>query len=95
MGHSSVNRFAYSQQGRYQAISDGRYKLILDRSDDSAEFYDLVADAAETTNRAGELSKLEAIMRDTLSNGQQVPPAEAFERARDTDQNLRALGYIE
>ncbi|MDB4433460.1 sulfatase, partial [bacterium] len=91
----AVNPHTFSEQGSFQAVSDGRYKLILDRSVDSVKLFDLEADREEAYDLAGELPGVEARLREGLRSWERISGPEALERARQSEENLRALGYIE
>lgn len=94
-----VNAFQFAGQGDQRAVADGRYKLIEDLGERRAWLYDLVEDPAESRDVLAESRRaygaLHAALRDWLAQteGGEAGPAVAL--ARETEQRLRALGYLE
>ena len=91
----AVNSHTFSEQGSFQAVSDGRYKLILDRSDDSFQLFDLDTDREEVIDLAGTRPGVEARLMEAIRSWQRVSDSEGLKRARQSKDNLRALGYLE
>jgi len=90
-----VNRYTFSAERTLQAVSDGRYKLIVDRSDESRQLFDLEADPQEMNDLAGELQGIVANLEGVLRSYDRTSRSDVLDRARQTHENLRALGYIE
>ncbi|MCP4908809.1 MAG: sulfatase [bacterium] len=90
-----VDGHAFSEQGSLQAVSDGRYKLIVDRGDGSVQLFDLAVDRDEVDDLAGERPEVEERLRAALLSWQRISSAEVVKGARQSEENLRALGYLE
>lgn len=88
-----VNRYLFALQGRSRAISDGRWKLILDVETEEARLFDLAADPGETRDLAAahpeEAARLRAVLlRWVERQGGSLRASEAVE------EHLRAVGYL-
>ncbi|HUF77719.1 MAG TPA: sulfatase [Thermoanaerobaculia bacterium] len=91
-----VNRYLFALQGRSRAISDGRWKLILDVETGAARLFDLAADPGETEDLAAahpeEAGRLLEVLRRwvELEGG----GAGSLRAAEEVEKHLRAVGYL-
>ena len=95
-----VDRHAFAYQGRYRAVADASYHLILDGSEGSATLFDLVGDPLEQTDiyspgNPAAKALAEALNRWMEATGQWVRFDEELEAAKAKEEELRALGYLE
>jgi len=92
---SLLRSYVRSAQGTSRIVSDGRYKLWWDIESQSSEILDLAEDPAEmrdrSADRADELAKALSALQEWLA---QVEGPGAAERARQLEEELRALGYL-
>jgi arylsulfatase A-like enzyme len=101
-GNSSLfpePRYVFSAQDRFQSVTDGRLKLIMDIETSEAALFDLSEDPGERTNLAGERSEQVARLSGALHEwaAQASGRASNAERLRNADavqERLRALGYL-
>jgi arylsulfatase len=99
-GQVSNHALAFSDQGRWRSVDDGRRKLILDGLSWTRQLYDLVEDPGEQTDvyrpdsaEARRLEEdLEAWLQLTLEG---TDLGDALAAARAKEDELRALGYLE
>jgi arylsulfatase A-like enzyme len=92
--------FAFADSGKYRAVDDGRWHLILDGVESSATFYDLRNDPLEQADLfAGgrpEVEKLSAALNRWLQDtGQWIRFDEALAVGKAKEEELRALGYLQ
>lgn len=88
-----VNRYLFALQGRSRAVSDGRWKLILDVESGEARLFDLAADPGETRDLAASRSEETARLRAVLLRwvaGQ----GGSLEASDEVEEHLRAVGYL-
>ncbi len=95
----AVNRYAFATQGVRRAVTDGRYKLILDLAMESHELFDLKVDPGEQHDLATELPAVSERLRTALNGWLDryelaTTRKESIERAREQREHLRALGYL-
>lgn len=80
------------------ALRAGDLKLIAERDGRGAALYDLAADPGETRDVAGERRRELAAMRDLLARWERglaaAAPTAAEELDPETEEQLRALGYL-
>ena len=92
---SLLRSYVRSAQGTSRIVSDGRYKLWWDIESQSSEILDLAEDPAEmrdrSAERADELAKALSALQEWLA---QVEGPGAAQRARQLEEELRALGYL-
>ncbi|HEX9668929.1 MAG TPA: sulfatase [Thermoanaerobaculia bacterium] len=88
-----------SAQGVLHAVVGPRHKLIADLASGRQWLYDLAADPGETRDRlAAErraAAPLRAALRDWLARSAGGDPAALLAGAREAEERLRAVGYIE
>jgi len=75
-----------------EALTDGRWKTI--RAGAATEVYDLGDDPGETRNLASSHSGIAAAMLRTIGRIRANPPAAGRAISRETEERLRALGYV-
>jgi arylsulfatase len=90
----------YALQGTFRSASDGRHKLIQDLATGTASLYDLEADPGEKTDVLRRDRRAYFRLRDALSGW--ITRAEgkgtgdeSVRQAREAEERLRSLGYIE
>jgi arylsulfatase A-like enzyme len=93
-------RMAFSNQGKWRSIDDGRYKLLLDARNVEPQLFDLHADPLELSDlyhpeHAAAL-ELEPLLIGwlTLTEGG-VGDSRALAAGQETEERLRALGYLQ
>jgi arylsulfatase A-like enzyme len=92
--------FAFTDSGKYRAVDDGRFHLILDGANRSVTFFDTLSDPLEqhdlSDGNPPELGPLGiALDRWLEDSGQRVRFDEAIAEAKTKTEELRALGYLE
>jgi arylsulfatase A-like enzyme len=92
--------YAFSDQGLYRAVNDGRYQLILNGVDKSVQLFDLVRDPLAqhdlSTQGNPHIKRLGAeLNRWLVVTGQWRSFEATLLAAKDKEEMLRALGYIE
>jgi arylsulfatase A-like enzyme len=96
----SEQRIVFSDQGRWRSADDGRFKLLLDGVKRETELFDLRADPLELASvlearpEVGSLlwRELERwLVRTEGGVGNQA----ALDAAKETEERLRALGYLQ
>ncbi len=99
-GNEPVDSLAFTYQGRYRAVADARHHLILDGSESSVTFFDVVTDPLEQNDlfptghpAIGPLAA--ALNRWMAATGQLVRFDEDLAAAKSREEQLRALGYLE
>ncbi len=90
---------AYSAAGAYRSVNDERYKLILDLAAQSYQLFDLLEDPQELHDLLPERRPQFHRLRQELESwNRSAEGGEALERrldrAREIEQELRALGYL-
>jgi choline-sulfatase len=94
-GREDPDRLAFSTWGAWRSIVQGRYKLSLHVPSGTARLYDLSHDPGEEHDRRDALpnvaDRLEKVLRARLARVESDVPA----GGDDTDERLRALGYLE
>jgi arylsulfatase A-like enzyme len=90
----------YALQGTFRSASDGRYKLIQDLASGNATLYDLATDPGEKTDVLRRERRAYFRLRDSLTGW--ITRAEgkgtgdeSVRQAREAEEKLRSLGYIE
>ena len=99
-GREPLRQYAFSIQGRYRSVDDGRYHLILDGKDRSVSLFDVTADPLEQDNifrmSHPEAVTLRAALNDWLDRvGELANFDDALAAAMAKEEELRALGYLE
>ncbi len=90
----------FGLQGTLRSASDGRFKLIEDLAGGAPRLFDLVADPGETKDVLARQRRAYFGLRDALahwlgrSEGKGAED-ESVRRAREAEEKLRSLGYIE
>ena len=77
----------------WQAAVDGRHKLMLNKEAGKLRLFDLTQDPGETVDLAESDRRTGAALRGQLE-AQSPTPEAALEEARETERQLRALGYL-
>jgi hypothetical protein len=81
------------------AASDGRFKLVRDVANGAERLYDRATDPGETTDRRAELigdrDRLAAPLDAWIAAEHVTSPAQTVEDAKQFEQRLRNLGYVE
>jgi len=90
----------YSFQGTLRSASDGRFKLIQDLASGAVSLFDLAADPGETADVLRRERRSYARLRDALAGWIDRTEGKgtadlSIRKAREAEQKLRALGYIE
>lgn len=91
--------FAYSAQDIWRAVSDGRFKIVLNLKSGAAHLFDLAADPGETRDIAKDdrpnfrrlWGALEAHLQKTEGG---IGNRKSLEAMDESMQQLRALGYL-
>lgn len=87
-----------SSWGTLRAAKKGRFKLILDLSDDSMELFDVETDPGETTDvqtaHPEAVRSLRALIRDWVRSAGKNSDQQLRE-GRDAQERLKALGYLQ
>jgi arylsulfatase A-like enzyme len=97
-GEARVNPVQFASQGPLRAATDGRFKLITDLGARRAWLYDLTSDPGERVDVLAQSRRAYAALEQALeawlerSEGDQ---SATLALARETEQQLRALGYLE
>ena len=77
----------------WRAAFDGRHKLMVNETREELRLFDLDRDPGETVDLAVSARRTAAALRRALA-AQSPTPAAALEAARETERQLRALGYL-
>ena len=90
----------YALQGTFRSASDGRYKLIQDLDAGTSELYDLEADPGEKSDVLRRERRAYFRLRDALTGWiakaeGQGSGDESVRKAKEAEEKLRSLGYIE
>ena len=98
-GDEAVHQYVFAAQGRYRVVSDGRFKLRLDLATQAQSLYDLEADPNEINDLSGQGRDHEELLSDALRQwlgGQEQlgETADVLEKARETQRQLDAFGYL-
>ena len=101
----AIRRYSVSSQNTLRSIADGRYKLIHDIATDESMLFDLLQDPREERNLASASLPQQQVLRDELSRwlidveGDGDDTATSMQRAREisreTEEKLKAIGYLE
>jgi arylsulfatase A-like enzyme len=91
---------AFSAQGDWRSVFDGRYKLLYQLRSDEYQLFDLVEDPGETRDRLRQRPEEFRRLRRALvlwlrQTEGGVGSQEALERSAESERQLRALGYIQ
>lgn len=94
-----VNRYAFSSQGKHRAVTDGRYKLLYNIDTEELRLFDLRTDPGETRDVSAAEPDLATELREVLFRWilhleGAVGSEESIQRARDVEQQLKAVGYL-
>jgi arylsulfatase A-like enzyme len=99
-GSGASGELQYALQGTFRSAADGRHKLIQDLATGTASLYDLEADPGEKADVLRRDRRTYFRLRDALSGW--VTRAEgkgtgdeSVRKAREAEERLRSLGYIE
>jgi arylsulfatase len=92
-------RVVFSSQGVYRAATDGRFKLILDSADRSANLYDLGTDPLETRDRSAEERRAfrglwAALATHLEATEGGIGTRKSLDAAAESERVLKALGYL-
>src|SRR6185295_9495830 len=96
----SADEIQFALQGTFRSASDGRFKLIQDLGSGAVSLFDLAADPGETADVLRRERRAYARLRDALtawigrSEGKGME-TESLRKAREAEERLRSLGYIE
>ncbi|HEX9945783.1 MAG TPA: sulfatase [Thermoanaerobaculia bacterium] len=99
-GSRAAGGLQYAMQGTLRSVSDGRFKLIEDLAAGTFSLFDLAADPGETTDALRRERRAFFRLRDPLAGwlaraeGQGTADA-SVRKAREAEERLRALGYLE
>jgi arylsulfatase A-like enzyme len=88
----------YALQGVFRSASDGRFKLIQDLGSGAVSLFDLAADPGETRDVLRRERRVYARLRDALTGWigrSEGKGSESLRQAREAEERLRSLGYIE
>jgi arylsulfatase A-like enzyme len=77
------------------AVSDGRFKLILDRTRGSQRLFDLARDPGERIDLAADQPEQSARLRAPLDGWLRAGGRDAHARAREAEALLRSVGYLQ
>jgi arylsulfatase A-like enzyme len=94
------NPHQYSISGPYRAVADGRYKLIQDLAGDSFWLYDLQKDPGETKDVLASDRRDFHRLREALGGWLALTEGqgradESLRKAKEAEEKLRSLGYLE
>jgi len=95
-----ADELQYGMQGTLRSASDGRYKLIQDIASGAASLFDLAADPRETADVLRRERRTYASLRTALTvwighTEGKATADESVRKAREAEERLRSLGYIE
>jgi arylsulfatase len=90
---------AFAAQGRARVVTDGTLKLRLDLESGETQLFDLATDPAERVDvsaaRRQDRDRLAAALRQWMERAEAgASPEERVRRARESEAELRALGYL-
>lgn len=97
---ATAEAFQYSFQGTFRSVSDERFKLIQDLAAGTFSLFDLPADPGETTDVLRRERRAFFRLRGSLTTwiaraeGQGTADV-SVRKAREAEEKLRSLGYIE
>jgi arylsulfatase A-like enzyme len=97
---AAASELQYGMQGALRSASDGRFKLIQDLASGAVSLFDLAADPGETADVLRRERRAYARLRDSLTGwiahaeGRDAAVA-SVQKAREAEERLRSLGYIE
>jgi len=95
----AVHRYRFALQGTVRVVDDGRYKLMLDLEGGDVRLFDLRADPGERRDLSRERPDLLATYRRAVERWVAAEEglgsrAESLRRARESEAQLRAVGYL-
>jgi arylsulfatase A-like enzyme len=99
----AVRRYSVSSQNTLRSIADRRHKLIFDIATQESMLFDLVEDPREDRDLASAGLPKQQILKDELSrwlvrvegDGSTTSEQKARDISRETEENLKAIGYLE
>ncbi len=94
-----IHRYVFAAQGKSRVVSDGRWKLLYNIESATGELFDLANDPGETRDLAAEHPEEAGRLREVLFRWIHhlegaVGSDEALRRAQDTENALKAVGYL-
>ncbi len=99
-GGEYLDEYAFSDQGRYEAVADSRFHLIFDRAESTAALFDVATDPLEQHDlfvpghpAVGSLTT--AVSQWLEAMGRPAGFLEKLAAAKAKEEELRALGYLE
>ncbi len=92
-GEAPPARLQTSAFSGWRAAFDGRHKLMVNETAGELRLFDLVQDPGERVDLAPAERRTAAALRRALAEQSPTPEA-ALEAARETERQLRALGYL-
>ena len=92
-GEDGAARLQTSAFAGWRAAFDGRHKLMVNETAEELRLFDLVEDPGEEVDLAPTERRKAAALRRALAEQSPAPEA-ALEAARETERQLRALGYL-
>jgi len=92
-GEAAPARLQTSAFAGWRAAFDGRHKLMVNETAGELRLFDLVQDPGERADLAPAERRTAAALRRALAE-QSPTPESALEAARETERQLRALGYL-
>ncbi|HEV8579550.1 MAG TPA: sulfatase [Thermoanaerobaculia bacterium] len=97
---AAAGELQYGMQGPYRSASDGRFKLIQDLASGAVSLFDLSTDPGETADVLRRERRAYARLRDSLAGWishaeNQDTAAASVQKAKEAEERLRSLGYIE
>jgi arylsulfatase A-like enzyme len=99
-GRKYLDQYAFSDQGRYEAVADSNFHVIFDRAESSATLFDVAADPLEQHDlfmpghpAVGSLTT--AVSQWLEAMGRPAGFLEKLAAAKAKEEELRALGYLE
>jgi arylsulfatase A-like enzyme len=93
---SAAAELQYGLQGALRSASDGRFKLVEDLASGAVSLFDLAADPGETTDVLRRERRAYARLRGSLTAwvARDEGP-DGVQKAREAEERLRSLGYLE
>lgn len=92
-GAQAPARLQTSAFAGWRSAVDGRHKLMVNHGTEALRLFDLARDPGETADLASTERRTAAALRRALAASSPAPAA-AIEAARETERQLRALGYL-
>jgi arylsulfatase A-like enzyme len=99
-GREYPDQYAFSDQGRYEAVADSEFHLIFDRAESTAALFDVAADPLEQHNLFvpghPAVGPLKAAVSGWLeATGLPAGSLDKLAAAKAQEDQLSALGYLE